>query len=502
MKLKAILSERRLFYVNLALITFLLGVAVPVVNIVGHRAVASNAIPVVANDSTATGTQFKAMPALLNIGPMQNSFRQIVSKVLPTVVEVNVVDVVKQSQSFQSPFDFLFGAPSQPQSQKQYGLGSGVMVRQNGDTVYVLTNNHVAGNAQEISVKLNDGRQFKATLVGKDPNRDLAVIEFHTSERVPIASLGNSNDIAPGDWVLAMGNPLGFQSTVTAGIVSALDRQAAAGSNLGTYTDYIQTDAAINPGNSGGALVDMQGNVVGINTWIASKTGGSNGIGFAIPMNVAKKVMNDIIKSGHVVYGWTGVSVGDPTQIVTDNMGLSGSQGAMVYDVYRNSPAAQAGMQPGDFITKVNGNDVTDASQLLYTIANMDPGATADFSVIRRGQNINVSVVIGKRLDGRAATPNAQLMWPGMAVLPITADIQSQIGLPNGVGNVIIGSVQEGSIPAQASFQPGDVIQSINGKRIGNLKDFYAAINDPNTNHFVFRIYRQGTELILGMNNA
>jgi serine protease Do len=375
-------------------------------------------------------------------------------------------------------------------------------VKQTGNTVYVLTNNHVAGNASTISVKLSDGRHFKATLVGKDPNRDLAVIKFQTNQKVPVATLGNSTDIAPGDWVLAIGNPLGYQSTVTAGIVSALDRQAAPNSGLGVYTDYIQTDAAINPGNSGGALVNMQGQVVGINTWIASKSGGSIGIGFAIPINIAHKVMNDLINTGHVAYGWTGVNVGDPPQAVTDSMGLSSTPGAFVYDVYKNSPAYRAGLLPGDYVTKVNGSKVTDTSELLYTIANLNPGATVDFTLIRQGRMMNVNVTIGKRAEGQNMANEVSLMWPGLAVLPLTPDIQNQVGLPSGVGKVIISSVENGSRSAHAGFQPGDVIQAINGRTINNLKDFYAAIDSSNTSHFEFKIFRQGAQLLVGLNKA
>jgi len=508
MKIREILSERKLFYTNLVLIVFLLGVAIPMVNIVAHRAVGTSAS---ASPTTSTaladarpvqnGT-FRAIPADMNIQAVQSSFRNIVATVLPTVVEINVVETVRQtSGGSASPFDFLFGGARQ-QPQRQSGLGSGVIVKQQGDTVYVLTNNHVAGNADQISVKLYDGRRFKAKLVGKDPNRDLALIEFKTSERVPIAQLGDSSQLAAGDWVIAIGNPLGYQSTVTAGIVSALGRQSAPNSDLGTYTDYIQTDAAINPGNSGGALVNLQGQVVGVNTWIASNSGGSIGIGFAIPINNARKVMTDLIRTGHVVYGWTGINVGDPVPSVANDMNLSDTQGALVYDVYKNSPAYKGGLLPGDYITEINGEPVKDTSQLLYVIANINPGDQARFTVLRDSRKINLSITIGERQDNNATSVDVGLIWPGMAVLPITQDIQNQVGLPDGVGKVIIGSVQDGSAPAKAGFQPGDVIQQISGKNINSLKDFYQAIDNANAHHYVFKIYRNGTQLMVGLDKV
>ncbi len=502
MKLKEILSERKLFYTNLVLIVFLLGVAVPLVNVISHRAVAAPSQTTQARMNGTQSSAFRAMPAELNLSAVQNSFRNVVSKVLPTVVEINVVETVKPSpQAYSSPFDFLFGGqPQRPQ--RQSGLGSGVIVREQGNTVYVLTNNHVAGNADQISVKLYDGRQFKAKLVGKDPNRDLALIEFKTSEHVPVAQLGDSSQIAAGDWVLAIGNPLGYQSTVTAGIVSALDRQGAPNSDIGTYTDYIQTDAAINPGNSGGALVNLNGQVVGINTWIASNSGGSIGIGFAIPINNARKVMNDLIRSGHVVYGWTGINVGDPVSSVARDMNLNNVEGALVYDVYKNSPADRGGLLPGDYITGINGQQVKDTSQLLYTIANIDPGTEASFTVLRHGRKVDLTITIGKRQETNATSVNPALMWPGMAVLPITPDIRSQISLPDGVGKVIVGSVQDGSAPGKAGIQPGDVIQQISGRNINSLNDFYAAVNNPSAGHLLFKIYRDGTHLIIGLNRV
>ena len=219
--------------------------------------------------------------------------------------------------SFSNPFDFFFRGPrgnneeGEKREYKRPGLGSGVIVKKDSNNVYVLTNNHVAGTADEIKVKLNDGREYDAKRIGNDPRTDLALIKFESSENIPVADLGNSEHLEVGDIVLAVGNPFGFESTVTMGIVSALGRETLSGSSIAGFTDYIQTDASINPGNSGGALVNLKGEIVGINTWIASQSGGSVGVGFAIPINNAKKAIEDFISTGKVVYGWLGVSIGD-----------------------------------------------------------------------------------------------------------------------------------------------------------------------------------------------
>ena len=275
------------------------------------------------------------------------SLHKVAEKVLPSVVEVTVFDIVKKpvpaaGQSF--PVQFMFppfggqGQPQHPKSQvfREKGLGSGVIVKRTGDTVYVLTNNHVAGNAKTITVKLVDGRHFTAKLVGKDPRQDLALISFHTTDKnIPVATLGNSNSAQVGDWVIAIGNPYGFQSTVTAGIVSAVGRQGVGPGN--TIDQFIQTDAAINPGNSGGALVNMKGQVIGINDWIVAPHGGGNvGLGFAIAINNAKRAITDFIEHGSVQYGWLGVSVQDPYPTLAKQKGIAGKHGSVAYHAARS----------------------------------------------------------------------------------------------------------------------------------------------------------------------
>ncbi|WP_455382375.1 Do family serine endopeptidase [Salinispira pacifica] len=443
----------------------------------------------------------------------QNAFRAIAKDILPTVVEVNVVDTVKAPASpfrfnnqNQNPFQFFFGIPSpndnrpnqSPQQQfQQRGLGSGIMVRQDGDKVYVLTNNHVAGQASEISIRLSDGRSFKATLVGKDPQRDLALVSFQTNEKMPLAPLGDSSSLEVGDWVLAVGNPLGFESTITFGIVSAVGRQAQPGSNLGQYTDYIQTDAAINRGNSGGPLVNIHGQVVGINTWIASQTGGSIGLGFAIPINNAKKAIDEFITKGRVDYGWLGVDVGNIIPSVQTN--LPGSvTGAFVYDIFRGSAADRAGIEPGDIITSVDGINLKNSDDLVTQIGRLDPGKTVRLSLYRQGKTVNTSVTLGVRAAD--VSKESKNLWPGMSVVNLTDDVRTRLNLPAGRGDVVIGNVESGSPADTAGLKPGDIIRDVNGNRIRNVMEFYKTLNNTTRpNEVMFRIYRQDTELLIGL---
>lgn len=455
-------------------------------------------------------TQGTVKPDMLFAEQYQNMIRYIAQKALPVVVEVNVVDVIKQPvQRFFSPFDFFFNFPNDPQNNqknrntpeeqefRRNGLGSGVIVRKVNDTVYVLTNNHVVGNADEISVNLYDGRQFTAKLVGKDPLRDLALVSFETKEDVPIADLGDSNKLQVGDIVLAVGNPYGFESTVTYGIVSALGRRVSPDPSTASLTDYIQTDAAINQGNSGGALVNIQGEVIGINTWIASSTGGNVGLGFAIPINNAKKTIDDFILKGKVDYGWLGINTGDATDSLRDDMKLKGKSGSFVYDIFKGSPADRSGIQPGDFITAINGKDIKDRDDLVNTVAGLTPGQAHDFSIVRLGKEMNIKVTIDVR-DADSESLKSQKAWPGMVVVGITDQIRKNLNLPKKGGNIVVGSVEQNSPAAIGGIRPGDIIKEINGKSIDTVMDFYKALSDSKS-EVMMKIVRQNNEFVLGL---
>ena len=435
---------------------------------------------------------------------LQDAYREVARRVIPVVVEINVTDVVTQKiPDFGSPFEFFFGPHREREPKehefRRHGLGSGVIVRRSGETVYVLTNNHVVGEADEIIVTLYDERQFTATLVGKDSRKDLALVQFETEEEVPISVLGNSDTVQVGDIVFAVGNPLGFESTITSGIVSAVGRKPVPGARVAGFTDYIQTDAAINQGNSGGPLVNIKGEVVGINTWISSTNGGSIGLGFTIPINNAKQAIDDFITKGGVDYGWLGINIADPPMELKSDMGIEDARGAFVFGVFRGSPADKAGILPGDFITGIGSERITDTASLTFAVAALPIGETATFDLIRYGEAMRIQVKISARKDEDVIRKQRMEVWPGMSVLRITPEIQKQLDLPKRMGELVIGTVSRESPAALAGFRPGDVIREINSTPVKSTVDFYRMLNDSKSREIVFRIYRQGNELIIGL---
>ena len=437
---------------------------------------------------------------------IQSSFHDVAEKVIPAVVEVNTVDIIRQPLRTFSPFQFFFGRPDSEESSQERefrrpGLGSGVIVRREGTKVYVITNNHVAGEAEEISISLHDGREFAATLVGGDANLDLALLEFETDETVPMAVLGDSEAVRVGDWAIAVGNPLGFESTMTVGIISAVGRTSAAGSDIASFTDYIQTDAAINQGNSGGALVNIKGEVVGINTWIASTSGGSIGLGFAIPINAAKKAIEDFLSKGGVEYGWLGVSIETmriPDEIAED-LQIEGVSGVLVHGIYDDSPAEKAGLLAGDYITAVNGRPVSTAGVLQRLVANIRAGETASFEIIRFGEQRTLRVEIGARVQGSESSPSDVEVWPGMSIVKLTDQLRKQLGITKSAGAIIVGYVDSGSSAEVAGFKRGDMIQKINGETVETAMDFYQLVGEPRSRTFRFTILRDGKEITVGL---
>ncbi|MBU4282189.1 MAG: trypsin-like peptidase domain-containing protein, partial [Gammaproteobacteria bacterium] len=285
-------------------------------------------------------------------------------------------------------FRFFFG--EQGKAQPQAGLGSGVIVSPAG---YILTNNHVIEEADQIEVILNDGRKSAAQVIGTDPETDLAILKVNLKD-LPVITLGDSDALAIGDQVLAIGNPFGVGQTVTSGIVSALGRTQL---GINTFENFIQTDAAINPGNSGGALVDTNGHLMGINTAIYSRSGGSMGIGFAIPTSTARSVLDAIVRDGQVTRGWIGVEPQDLTPELAESFGLASGTGVIITGVLQNGPAAQAGIRPGDVIVGVAGRNVTNVAQLLSAVASLQPGTPATLDVVRKDGKSSVDVTPGKR---------------------------------------------------------------------------------------------------------
>ena len=316
------------------------------------------------------------------------SFRIAAQKSSAAVVSINTSKAAQRNLRNDDPwFKFFFGDQG---NQPQVGLGSGVIVSPNG---YILTNNHVVESADQIEVVLNDSRRATATVIGTDPDTDLAVLKIDL-DRLPVIVLGNSDTLQVGDQVLAIGNPFGVGQTVTGGIVSALGRNQL---GINTFENFIQTDAAINPGNSGGALVDTNGNLLGINSAIYSRSGGSMGIGFAIPVSTAKLVMEGIVKDGLVTRGWIGVEPNDLSPELAETFGVQVKEGVIITGVLQNGPAAQAGIRPGDVITGIAGKPVAGVAELLSGVAALKPGVASEFSLLRKEEKVSVNVTPGTR---------------------------------------------------------------------------------------------------------
>jgi len=320
--------------------------------------------------------------------PPPGSFRVAAQRASLAVVSITTNSGARPSPHSKDPwFRFFYGdGDNEPQN----GMGSGVIVSTGG---YVLTNNHVVENADAIEVSLNDGRHATATVVGTDPDSDLAVLKIDL-DQLPTRVLGDSNSLQVGDQVLAIGNPFGVGQTVTSGIVSALGRNQL---GINTFENFIQTDAAINPGNSGGALVDSSGNLVGINTAIYSRSGGSMGIGFAIPVSTARQVLESIVAEGQVRRGWIGVEPRDVTPEIAQTFGLKARSGVVITGVLHNGPAAKAGMEPGDVIVAIGGKAVHDSNELLTLVAALKPGSVAGFAIDRKGRTLEMNITPGQR---------------------------------------------------------------------------------------------------------
>ena len=321
------------------------------------------------------------------------SYRGAAKHAMPSVVNIFTTKEIKQAPNpfFNDPlFRRFFGKAPHPKPQKQSSLGSGVIVSSTG---YIITNNHVVNSADEIDVVLSDGRKAIAKVVGADPETDLALIKINLPD-LPAITLGHIENANVGDVVLAIGNPFGVGQTITMGIISALGRNHL---DINTFENFIQTDAAINPGNSGGALIDTNGNLIGINSAIFSQNGGSLGIGFAIPVSTVKSVMDDIIANGHVIRGWIGVEPQEITPDLAENFGVKENEGTLIAGVIRGGPADKAGVKPGDILTQVNDTKVTDRVAMMNLIAQLPPNKNAKLTFLRKGKAVTVDVLIGTR---------------------------------------------------------------------------------------------------------
>ena len=444
-----------------------------------------------------------------NEGPSKNSFAPIVKKVMPEVVNISSSKVVKTSadSSGQLPpgmqmdpfFRQFFGDNSghqfnAPREDRERSLGSGVIVSPEG---YILTNNHVVEGATEILVTTSDKHEYKARIVGTDPRTDIAVLKIDATN-LPSVTIADSSKVQVGDYALAIGDPFGVGETVTMGIVSATGR-----ANLGIedYEDFIQTDAPINPGNSGGALVNDRGELIGINTAILSHgSGGSQGVGFAVPSNLARNVMDQIIKNGKVTRAYMGVSIQEVSPELAKAFGEAEPRGALVGDVSSGSPAEKSGLQKGDIIVALNGNPITDSNQLRMSISMMTPGATANLKVMRNGSEHDMTVKLGvlptEEEQASVEPANPQGALEGVTVGNVTNQAVQQLGLPANTQGVVVTDINPSSPVADSGLQPGDVIQEVNHQAVTNVTDFDRAVQKAGKNPLLL-VNRQGHTLFI-----
>jgi len=440
--------------------------------------------------------------AVQSVKQLSDGIAAVASAVTPSVVTITASGEISPATTRQQMPEF-FGDPRLEQffgqffgnqdntPRKVQGLGSGVVVRDDG---YILTNNHVVQGMTEFKVMLSDGTELSAKLVGADPRTDLAVIKVDRTD-LPALPLGDSDALRIGEIVLAVGSPFStnLSTTVTYGIVSAKGRS---GLQLSAYEDFIQTDAAINPGNSGGALVNLNGELVGINSAIASRGGGSNGIGFSIPANMASEVMSDLIKSGHVTRGWLGVQINDLDPDLSEAMGMKGTKGVLVESVVDGSPSADAGIKRGDVIVKLEGKDLNNARDLMFKVARSDPGTTVDLGILRDGKAKDVTVELGTfPEDGDQASlqdPNQSTNDDlGITVEPIDPNNEREYDLQASDG-LVITAVAPNSPAAEKGLRPGDVILEVNRAVVSSLRDYREAVGKHEKDRPVLLLVQRG----------
>jgi serine protease Do len=425
-----------------------------------------------------------------------------------------------------NPFDRFFGTPdrsprrserqrTEKREYREQGLGSGVIISQDG---YVLTNYHVVAGANEIQVRLPDDRSFEAVVIGIDSLSDVAVIKIKEKvKNLPAANLGDDLKLRPGDWVLAIGNPFSLTSSVTLGIVSALHRQVG---NSNLYQNFIQTDAAINPGNSGGALVNIDGEVIGVNTMIYSQTGGFMGVGFAIPVSMAKKVMEDLITKGKVVRGWIGVSIQEMNEPLRVTLNLGERKGALVSDVFKNQPADKAGMRRGDVVIAVAGKNIENPNQLRNYVAELQPGSKVHVTVIRGGREMSLHLSVEERSDKMMPKPEKETPQKtglpegvirsekrfGLSLSDQTPSLRARYGIRWGVEGIVVTGTDNSLADARASFQEGDVVQQVKTRdkdyqTVGTITLFDEALKNAKKGDPITLVaVRKSSSLFIGFN--
>ncbi len=423
------------------------------------------------------------------------SFAAIAKKTMPVVVNISTTTQRSGRGGSNDPIEEFFNrffGETPPRENSQRSLGSGILISKDGE---ILTNYHVVRNADAIKVKLADHTEFEARLIGKDNRTDLALIKIRRSGgNLPFARLGSSSHLDVGDWVMAIGNPFGLDHTVTAGIVSAKGRVIGAG----PYDNFIQTDASINPGNSGGPLINAAGEVVGVNSAIFSQTGGNVGIGFAIPIDLAKKVADQLRKNGKVIRGWLGIRAQDVSPQLASSLGIvRGGEMAVVTEVTEGSPAAEAGIKSSDIVVEFNGKPVPRSHDFPSVIADTPPGQKVTLKIIREKKEQTVAVKIGELPDESDASQQIEAKDAeiGLRVQRITPEAARRLGI-NSTKGVIVVEVQPGSPADQVGMEPADVIREVNQRPVNNVKDFQLALRQGRRGDRILLLVQRGDNAV------
>ena len=436
--------------------------------------------------------EIPAASAVEGITP--GSFSDLAERVKPAVVNISTTKVLK-GRSLGNPFgrspfhdyfgdDFFnrFFGDIPERDFKQKSLGSGFIISNDG---YIFTNNHVVENTDKILVKISDGKEYEAKIIGTDPKTDIALIKIKPDNGLPIVEIGDSDILRVGEWVIAIGNPFGLEQTVTAGIVSAKGRVIGAG----TYDNFIQTDASINPGNSGGPLFNMQGKVIGINTAIVAQ---GQGIGFAIPINMAKNILSDLKTKGKVTRGWLGVSIQDISEDIAKSMNYKNKKGVLVTDVFKDDPADKAGIKVGDVITEINGKQIKDTHDLLLTTAALHVGEKVVIKVLRDGKLISLTALVAERKDKpEVALMKKSQQYFGINVQEISKELAKQLDVAQGVG-LIVTEVEEGSPADNVGIQARDIIVQVNKVKVSTLKQYMAEMAKAEEKKNVILLIKRG----------
>ncbi|OYD14871.1 hypothetical protein CH330_07455 [candidate division WOR-3 bacterium JGI_Cruoil_03_51_56] len=440
----------------------------------------------------------------------ESPFVAVADEVIPTVVNISAEKTIKHGQQkmpeFYGPFeeffrDFSRNLPEIPFEEHRNALGSGVVIDPAG---YIVTNNHVVAGFDNVVVKLSDGTEFRGKdvgLVGRDQKTDVAVLKVNSDKPLPAIRFGDASGIKVGDWAIAVGNAFGLQSTVTVGVISAKGRSGIPLPEGPSYQDFIQTDASVNPGNSGGPLVNIQGELIGINSAIRSPVGASVGIGFAVPVDMVKSVANQLIEHGRVIRGFLGVRPQPVTESIRKALGLKDTKGVLISEVVDDMPAEKAGLKEGDVIVQVNGKEIKDVPQFRRDIADVAPGAVVKLTIVRNGKRLERRVKLAEFPESSQAAvpPEKEHERPfGLSVRNLTREEQKDAKVE---GGVLVESVESGSIADDAGIERGDIILRIGKKKIEDLSSFNkVAQRLAKTKEVVlFRIERSGIRMFVGV---